>query len=97
MTVDGPKGPRQKCKIGIVLMAQETGAPILPVVGLASSYWEFNSWDRFKVPRPFSKIKMIYGEPILVPANSTPEQLESISEQVTHALKELERKNLTEE
>lgn len=97
LTVDGPKGPRQKCKIGIVLMAQETGAPILPVVGLASSYWEFNSWDRFKVPRPFSKIKMIYGEPILVPANSTPEQLESISEQVTHALKELERKNLTEE
>jgi lysophospholipid acyltransferase (LPLAT)-like uncharacterized protein len=34
LTVDGPKGPRQKCKIGIVLMSQESGAPILPVVGL---------------------------------------------------------------
>lgn len=93
LTVDGPKGPRQVCKIGIVLMSQETGAPILPVVGIASSYWEFSSWDRFKIPKPFSKILMVYGEPILTPKNATAEDLEKVREQVTNSLKELTLKN----
>ncbi|MFY7992185.1 MAG: lysophospholipid acyltransferase family protein [Bacteriovoracaceae bacterium] len=93
LTVDGPKGPRQVCKIGVVLMSQETGAPILPVVGIASSYWEFNSWDRFKIPKPFSKILMVYGEPILTPKNASAEDLEKVREQVTNSLKELTLKN----
>lgn len=93
LTVDGPKGPRQVCKIGVVLMSQETGAPILPVVGIASSYWEFNSWDRFKIPKPFSKILMVYGEPILTPKMASAEDLEKVREQVTNSLKELTLKN----
>ncbi len=81
LTVDGPKGPRQECKPGIVLMSKETGAPVLPVVALASSFWQFNSWDKFKIPKPFAKIVMLYGEPLLP---QTPEE-------VTEALKSVER------
>lgn len=81
LTVDGPKGPRQVCKPGIVLMSKESGAPVLPVVALASSFWQFNSWDKFKIPKPFAKIVMLYGEPLLP---QTPEE-------VTEALKSVER------
>jgi lysophospholipid acyltransferase (LPLAT)-like uncharacterized protein len=90
ITVDGPKGPRQKCKVGVVLIAQQTGAPILPVVGIANRYWQFNSWDKFKIPKPFAKIVLLYGGPIQVAADTTPEKINEICDQVSEALKKLE-------
>ncbi len=90
ITVDGPKGPRQVCKVGVALIAKETGAPILPVVGIASRYWEFNSWDRFKFPKPFAKIKLKYGEPILVSADADAIEIENICAHVSQVLKQLE-------
>lgn len=75
ITIDGPKGPRHGCKPGIVLIAKETQAPILPAIAEAKSVWEFNSWDRFKVPKPFATIVITYGEPIMVPKDATPEQV----------------------
>ncbi|MBA2403226.1 MAG: lysophospholipid acyltransferase family protein [Bdellovibrionales bacterium] len=89
LTVDGPKGPRQKCKVGAVLIAQQTGAPILPVVGIANRYWEFNSWDKFKIPKPFANIVMLYGEPVVVEADASPERIEQICNQVSEDLKNL--------
>jgi lysophospholipid acyltransferase (LPLAT)-like uncharacterized protein len=91
ITVDGPKGPRQKCKAGVVLISMQTQSPILPVVGIASSFWEFNSWDKFKIPKPFAKIILQYGEPIQIQADATPEEIEEVCDQVSIALKELEK------
>lgn len=90
LTVDGPKGPRQMCKPGAAIMSQQTGAPILPVAGVAEKYWQFNSWDKFKIPKPFTKITMIYGKPIQVEENASPENILEICNQVTQALIELE-------
>lgn len=89
ITIDGPKGPRHKCKPGIVVMAQQTGAPILPVVAMASTHWEFNSWDRFKIPKPFCRLRIYYGEPITVPADTSKEQVDEIGEQVSASLLKL--------
>lgn len=61
ITVDGPKGPRRKVKLGILIIAQKTGAHILPITASYNNCWEFNSWDRFKIPKPFSKIAINYG------------------------------------
>ena len=91
MTVDGPRGPRQKCKPGVVLVARDTGSPILPVVAVANRYWEFNSWDRFKIPKPFTKIVMLYGEPISIEAGASNERVDEICEKVTESLKLLEK------
>ena len=90
LTIDGPKGPRQKCKVGIVLIAQQTGAPILPVVGIANRFWQFNSWDKFKIPKPFAKIVMLYGEPIQVASDATAEKINEVCNQVNEALQKLE-------
>ena len=90
ITVDGPKGPNEDCKIGIVLIAQQSGAAILPTIGLPKSYWQFNSWDKFKIPKPFTTITILYGEPVTVPFESTPEELEAKRVEVTQAMKKLE-------
>lgn len=64
VTVDGPKGPAKKVKPGIIVMAQKAKLPIVPYAPLARSYWEFNSWDKFRLPKPFSVIDVYYGDPI---------------------------------
>ncbi|MAF77410.1 MAG: hypothetical protein CME60_04555 [Halobacteriovoraceae bacterium] len=66
VTVDGPKGPAKEVKPGIIAMAKKSQTAIIPYAPLATSYWEFKSWDRFRLPKPFSKINISYGEPILV-------------------------------
>ena len=87
LTVDGPKGPRRECKPGAVIIAKESGAPILPTASHFHSYWEFKkSWDKFKIPKPFSRIDIIYGEPICVHPSTTNEEVEKICIQIAENL-----------
>lgn len=67
ITPDGPRGPREVMKPGPVLIAQRTGAPIIPVAASASRAWVFGGWDRFLIPKPFSRMHIEYGEPVHVP------------------------------
>ena len=64
LTPDGPRGPREKMKPGALQLAQLTGAPIIPAATGARRAWWFEGWDRFLVPRPFSTVRVAYGEPI---------------------------------
>lgn len=90
ITIDGPKGPRHVCKPGIVIMSHKTGSPILPVIAEASRHWEFNSWDRFKLPKPFAKIKIIYGEPLQIEKINDPEVFPQGALKVAAAMKAIE-------
>lgn len=64
---DGPRGPREVLKAGVVVLARLTGAPVVPVALGASSEWRARSWDEFRIPKPFSRCVVRFGEPILVP------------------------------
>lgn len=90
ITMDGPKGPRHVVKVGTPVIALQAGSPIVPTIGLASSFWEFNSWDKFQIAKPFSKLTIIYGEPIPVPQDATPEMVSEICIQVAEAMKRVE-------
>ncbi|SFV52457.1 Protein of unknown function DUF374 [hydrothermal vent metagenome] len=57
ITPDGPKGPRHTVSDGVIVMAQKTGADIVLVEIKPTKYWQFGSWDRFKVPKPFGVLK----------------------------------------
>jgi len=63
ITPDGPKGPIYEIADGIVLISQKTKAKILCFSSKPSKYWEFNSWDKFKVPKPFGTIDFFVSEP----------------------------------
>lgn len=64
VTVDGPKGPAFSVKPGIIDMAKKANVVIVPYGISLSSYWEFKSWDKFRLPKPFCKILISYGGPI---------------------------------
>jgi len=88
-TVDGPKGPRHKVKFGVLLLAKKTGNPVVPFTVKASRYWTVNSWDKLQIPVPFSNARLIYCEPIGVPANATSDELAKSLEELQSALDKL--------
>lgn len=63
---DGPQGPRHKVQRGVILLAQKTGVPIIPLAYSSKRRKVFNSWDRFMLPYPWSKGIIVYGRPIEV-------------------------------
>ena len=77
ITPDGPRGPRQELQPGVITTAQLTGLPIIPLGGGCTRAWWPGSWDRFCVPKPFSRVTVLYGEPRYVDRNATPDQLET--------------------
>jgi lysophospholipid acyltransferase (LPLAT)-like uncharacterized protein len=77
ITPDGPRGPAYEIGPGIIFLAQKTGARVLPMNMEYSSCWRVKSWDRFIIPRPFSKVRVIVGEPEQIRSTSTPEEFES--------------------
>ncbi|MBT3583817.1 MAG: lysophospholipid acyltransferase family protein [Halobacteriovoraceae bacterium] len=91
ITIDGPKGPAKEPKRGIISIAQKTGAPIVPYMLLPKNYWSFEkSWDQFRLPKPFSKIVVRYGQPIFVGKDLPAEEYSTIGDQIKNQLAELE-------
>ena len=82
ITPDGPRGPRQTMKPGAIRVAQMTGAPLLPIGAGTPGAWWFEGWDRFLVPKPFSRIRVVYGEPVFVPRDADEELLAELGSTV---------------
>ncbi len=74
-TVDGPKGPRYEAKTGAVLLAKKTGNPMMPFVVELRRFWTVRSWDKLQIPAPFTRARMMIGEPIYVDPSSTDEEV----------------------
>lgn len=73
--IDGPKGPFHDIKPGIVFLAQKTGRPLIPVCSAARrAHLLSKTWDRYRLPLPFSPAVIIYGQPISIEPNESVEQ-----------------------
>ena len=66
ITPDGPKGPPRTVHHGVVILAQKTGLPVVPVAYAAKRTIVFKSWDRYVLPLPFNRIALVHGEPLTV-------------------------------
>jgi len=86
--VDGPQGPFGVVKSGLLVIAQFAGVPILPVITSAERRWTFNSWDRFMVPKPFSRIVVRFAPPIFVPRRLDAETFEALRQDIEKQIKE---------
>jgi len=89
LTPDGPRGPRYAVQPGIVALAQQTGAAILPVTYSARWKKVLCSWDAFLLPLPFSRVVVIYGEPIYVPASASPAVFQAKRQEVEVSLRQI--------
>ncbi len=74
--VDGPRGPAGEIKPGLLHIARTTGMPVLPTIISAKKKWIFASWDKFIIPRPFSKIIIKFDNPVSIPENADKKALE---------------------
>ncbi len=86
---DGPKGPREVLKGGVITLARLSGAPIVPMAVGASREWRLRSWDEFRVPKLFARCVVRFGEPIRVPADADRAAEEAARKEVEAALRSL--------
>ncbi|HVK17493.1 MAG TPA: lysophospholipid acyltransferase family protein [Fimbriiglobus sp.] len=76
ITPDGPRGPRRVLQPGIVYVASRTGMQIAPIAVGYDRPWRAGSWDRFAVPRPRSRVRLVTDQPITVPPGVRSDELE---------------------
>lgn len=87
--VDGPRGPAGVVKPGLLTMAQFTGLPIIPTITSAQRRWVFKSWDRFMLPKLFSRVIIRFGQAIVIPRALDAEAFEAQRLLVEGRLQEL--------
>jgi len=85
-TADGPRGPIYRAKMGPVKLAQLTGAPIGSFHLEPEKAWVMDSWDRFLIPKPFTRIAVSWGLWTMVSEEATNEELEPVRDQLDVAL-----------
>ena len=56
ITPDGPRGPRHSMSDGVIGISLKSKLPIFVMSFQAKSYWQLNSWDKFVIPKPFTKV-----------------------------------------
>jgi lysophospholipid acyltransferase (LPLAT)-like uncharacterized protein len=67
ITPDGPRGPRYHFHPGVIKLAESAGAAIVPVHARYSAAWRFKTWDGLVIPKPFSRVTVIFDERLVVP------------------------------
>ena len=86
-TADGPRGPIYQTKAGPVKLAAMTGEPIGSFYLLPERSWEVRSWDRFLIPKPFSRVVVSWARAVAPPsADADPATLESKRQELNDAL-----------
>jgi len=91
ITPDGPRGPRYSISPGALVIARATGRPVIPFAIGLSRFWELPSWDRFRIPKPFSRGVFMVGEPIHVPPDADEAAMEALADKLREAMLRLER------
>ena len=89
ITPDGPRGPKEKVKDGIIKLAQITNSPIIPLVWSTKKFKIINSWDNFIIPIPFSKGVYSFGKPIYLKKKMNKNEFEISRQKLEHEIKRL--------
>jgi lysophospholipid acyltransferase (LPLAT)-like uncharacterized protein len=86
-TIDGPRGPRYVAKVGPVLLARMTGAPIVLFhVGVERGTTFKKTWDHFLLPSLFTRAVILGAKPIYVPKDADPETIQAKHAEMQRAL-----------
>lgn len=88
LTIDGPRGPKEVVKKGIVEIARMTQKPIVPAIWWSpdKTFLKFKSWDEFRFPLPSTRLVMLFGDLIYVPKDADDAEIERIRKEVEDKL-----------
>ncbi len=93
ITPDGPRGPCRCMSRGIIYLASRTGNAIVPTAFACSNAWEIpGSWTTQVIPKPFSNVVLLAGDPLFIPRNLDPSQIEPYRLQVQAAMDSLQER-----
>ncbi len=84
--VDGPQGPLGKVKPGSIRMAQKAGAVIVPCWVRYDDAWYIGSWDRYMIPKPFTRMTMTFGDPIAVDPQAIGDGFERVRQELENRM-----------
>ena len=91
-TVDGPRGPARVAQPGAVWLSKATGNPVIPFHAEAAAHWSLRSWDRTQIPKPFTTVALVFGEPFTVPRDADDDALEQYRVRLEQELTDAERR-----
>lgn len=87
--LDGPKGPREKTKKGLLYLSMKTKVPLVPLGVAYEKKWILRkTWDKFEIPKPFSKINIIIEVPINIAKENEEDNFEKISSIIENKINE---------
>ena len=87
--VDGPTGPFGVIKPGLLRIAQAGDMPVMPAIMSGEKKWVFNSWDKFMIPKPFSRVIIRFGDGIDISPDLTARDFENQCKRVERIMKAL--------
>jgi hypothetical protein len=91
-TPDGPRGPRQRCHLGIAMLSVATGTPVIALASSTRRGKILNSWDRMLISWPFNRGVKIFGDPIAPPGETSAEAIEGHRLAIENAMNALGRR-----
>jgi lysophospholipid acyltransferase (LPLAT)-like uncharacterized protein len=89
ITPDGPRGPRRKLAPGSIYLASKLGLPLVLMGYAYDRPWRAKSWDRFAIPRPCSRARVIATGEIYIPPDLDRDGVEHYRQEVERSLNQL--------
>jgi lysophospholipid acyltransferase (LPLAT)-like uncharacterized protein len=94
MVVDGPLGPAREVKAGVVELARFCQVPIVPITFMPGNEWILPTWDRTRIPKPFSRCVTVSSIPITVPPDLRESQFDAVRADIKAVLTDLEKQKI---
>ncbi len=95
IVVDGPRGPAREVKAGVVELARFCQVPIVPIAFLPGNEWIVPTWDRTRIPKPFSRCITASTVPVHIDRNISPEQFKQAQADIKTVMEDIEGRKIT--
>ncbi len=89
LVADGSRGPARVAQKGVLFLAREAQAPVIPLATAASRKLTLNTWDRFELPLPFCRLALLAEKPLVVPPETRGPALEALRQELEARLNRL--------
>lgn len=92
ITPDGPRGPLYQAQHGAMFLGALSGHAVVPFGCAVDRIWQLHSWDRFEIPKPFSRAVIVFGQAIPIPREPRPEAMLQLTQEIEQQMNDLQDK-----